>query len=88
MVKGLSRKVVLVKFPELGVFEQAMFVVRDDAAAKQGVSADDVINEACRIAQNHSPRALRKGRSLPGLAYFLTGGASVGAAWILVALFG
>ncbi len=81
MVKGLSRRVVMVRYPEAGVFEQALFFVRDDAASARGITADDVVAEACRISQNHSRPRARK--NLPPLVYSLIGGAAVGAAWVL-----
>ena len=71
----------MVRYPEAGVFEQALFVVRDDAATARGITADDVIAEACRISQNHTRIPSRK--NLPPLVYSIIGGAAVGAAWIL-----
>ncbi|MDR1668460.1 MAG: hypothetical protein LBR76_00690 [Oscillospiraceae bacterium] len=86
MVKGLSRRVVMVRYPEAGVFEQALFVVRDDAASLRGITADDVVAEACRISQNHAHRRARK--NLPPLAYTAIGGAAVGLAWALSFILG
>ena len=82
MVKGLSRRVVMVRYPEAGVFEQALFFVRDDAAAARGVSADEVLAEACRIAQRQTG-AGRARKRWPPLAYLLLGAGSVGAAWLV-----
>ncbi|MCL2004272.1 MAG: phage tail protein [Oscillospiraceae bacterium] len=79
MVKGLSRRVVMVRYPEAGVFEQALFVVRDDASVSRGVTADDVLAEACRIAQRQTGANKRK--RWPPLAYALLGAGSVGLAW-------
>ncbi len=81
MVKGLSRRVVMVRYPEAGVFEQALFVVRDDAAASRGVSADEVIAEACRIAGNHAAGGKRK--RLPPIVYTLIGSGVTGAVWLV-----
>jgi hypothetical protein len=82
MVKGLSRRVVMVRYPEAGVFEQALFVVRDDAAVSRGITSDDVIAEACRIAQRHSNSAKQRKR-WPPLAYTMMGACGVGAAWVV-----
>ena len=82
MVKGLSRRVVMVRYPEAGVFEQALFVVRDDASSVRGVSADEVLAEACRIAQRQAGGGGIKSRKRwPPLAYLLLGAGSVGIAW-------
>lgn len=86
MVKGLSRRVVMVRFPEAGVFEQAIFVVRDDAAARKGVSAERVIQEACDAAQGFIRPSVKRGRHWPPLVYALSGAAGVGAAWLVSAL--
>jgi hypothetical protein len=58
--------------------------VRDDAASSRGITADDVVAEACRISQNHSRAKVRK--NLPPLVYTLLGGSAVGAAWLLSVL--
>jgi len=81
MVKGLSRRVVMVRYPEAGVFEQALFVVRDDASVSRGVSADEVLAEACRIAQRQTGVAKTRKR-WPPLAYTLIGAGGVGTAWL------
>ena len=38
MVKGLTRRVVIVDTPDPNLFEQAIFIVRNEAFAKEGVS--------------------------------------------------
>jgi hypothetical protein len=85
VVKGLSRRVVMVRYPETGVFEQALFVVRDDASASRGVTADEVLAEACRIAQRQS--FSKKGKNRPPLIYMLYGAGGVGIVWAASWLF-
>jgi hypothetical protein len=77
----------MVRYPEAGVFEQALFVVRDDAAVSRGVTADEVLAEACRIAQRQSGSA-RKRKHRPPLVYMLLGAGGVGVAWAVSWLFG
>ena len=48
MVKGLAKRVVVVKSPDKQLFEEAIFILKEDAAA--GVSAQDVVSQAQRIA--------------------------------------
>ena len=45
MVKGISRRVVVVRPESGGPFEQAIFLVRDPAFPR-----GDAVREACRIA--------------------------------------
>jgi hypothetical protein len=80
MVKGLSRRVVMVRYPEAGVFEQALFVVRDDASVSRGVTSDDVLAEACRIAQRQIGSSKMRKR-MPPLVYMLLGAGGTGLAW-------
>ena len=46
MVKGISRQVVVVKPQEAGLFEQAIFLIRDGAIPKQGITEEDILREA------------------------------------------
>jgi hypothetical protein len=49
MVKGISRRVIVVDSPDSQLFEQAIFIVKNDALP--GVTDQQVLGEACRIAQ-------------------------------------
>ena len=50
MVKGISRRVVVIDSPDQRYFEQAIFLVRN--AAGQGVTAQELVEEARRVARN------------------------------------
>ena len=45
MVKGVSRQVIVVPSPDPELFEQAIFILRDDAVAK-GVSDEMLLKQA------------------------------------------
>ncbi len=82
MVKGVSRRVVVVR-PERGdLFEQAIFIVRD--GEREGRSPDDILREACVIAEECTHR--RRSRVLPALMSAAAGAAAVGAAWLTTAI--
>ena len=49
MVKGISRRVVVVDSPDQRFFEQAIFIVRNDAAG-EGVTARELVEEALKMA--------------------------------------
>ena len=53
MVKGISRRVVVVDAPEHRFFEQAIFIVRNDAAG-EGVTSRELVEEARRVAHNYA----------------------------------
>ena len=51
MVKGLSKHVVVIKSPDKNLFEEAIFILKEGAA--QGLSAQDVVHQAQRIAAGY-----------------------------------
>ena len=52
MVKGTSRRVIVVDSPDTELFEQAIFIVRNDAAVGSGgVTSQQVVDQAIRIAK-------------------------------------
>ena len=53
MVKGTTRQVILVKSPDPKLFEEAIFLVREEALAREGVSADQVIRQARQAADGY-----------------------------------
>lgn len=85
MVKGISRRVVVVDSPDQRFFEQAIFFVRNDAAG-QGVTARELVDEARRIARNYAgtsqSRFSRFWRALSPLLCALLGASAVAAAWV------
>lgn len=74
MVKGISRQVVLVHSPETELFEQAIFILKDNA---QGVSDDMLLKEAKRII-NHP----KKKRSFYGPLWACGGALVTGIIWL------
>ena len=89
MVKGISRRVVVVDSPDQRFFEQAIFIVRNDAAG-EGVTSRELVEEAKRVARScaggsHS-RLSRAWRDLSPALYTLMGAAGIGLVWMVVAL--
>ena len=56
MVKGTSRRVIVVDSPDPKLIEQAIFIVKNDAFSKDGVTSQQVLGEACRIARGYAAR--------------------------------
>ena len=88
MVKGISRRVIVVDSPDPHIFEQAIFIVRNDAA-EEGVSSQELVQQAVRIAKNYT-RSLnappkRRPHLVPLLSALLGGGA-IGLIWLLAVL--
>lgn len=87
MVKGVSRRIVVVRAPEQKMFEEAIFILRDDALQK-GVTAEDVVAQACSIAshylkENHDGRLRHIAH---GLICGGAGAALCGIIWLLTAV--
>ena len=49
MVKGISRQVIVVKGAEQALFEQAIFILKDRAVGKRGVTDAQLLREADRL---------------------------------------
>ena len=88
MVKGISRQVVVIDSPDQKLFEQAIFIVRNDAL-RDGVTPRALVQEARRVARNctdERPRQTLWNQCLPWLTAFV-GGGCVGVVWLLVTFF-
>ena len=89
MVKGISRRVVVVDSPDQRYFEQAIFIVRNDAAG-EGVTAQALVEEAWRVARNYAGgdhgRFSRAWRELTPAVYTLIGAGGIGLVWMLASL--
>ena len=84
MVKGITRQVILVKSPDPRLFEEAIFIVKEEALAREGVSADQVLKEARQAADGY----LRQGKAwnrrlerLPAYAWGAVGAARAALGW-------
>ena len=74
MVKGTSRRVIVVESPDPKLFEQAIFIVRNDAFCQEGVTSQQVLGEACRIARRCSEGQEKKVRGkVPGWCWTAAG---------------
>ncbi len=81
MVKGNTRQVIVVKAPDGKLFEQALFLLREDALEKCGVGEAELLEEARRVADTYTaPRAARRHRFSP-LLWSALGAAPVALAW-------
>ena len=43
MVKGISRRVIVVESPDPRVFDQAIFILRNDILSEDGVSSRQLV---------------------------------------------
>lgn len=84
MVKGISRRVIVVDSPDPHIFEQAIFILRGDGG---GISQQQLVDQAVRIAKSYSrTHNLPRRRIFTSALWALCGGAIIGLIWLLVAL--
>ena len=78
MVKGVSRQVIVVKSPEPQLFEQAIFILRDDAP-QDGITDEMLLREAQAVAKASQKRKWYAS----GPAWACAGAASTALVWLL-----
>ena len=85
MVKGISRQVIVVQSPEPKMFEQAIFILNDNAIG-EGITDDALLKEAQRAIRGSDKQPKKRHFYLYG-AVWATGGALLTAiVWLLTAL--
>ena len=89
MVKGISRRVIVVDSPDPRVFDQAIFILRNDVLEGDGVSSLLLVDQAVRIAKSYTRCQVlpppKRHRLTPAIAAML-GGGLMGLVWLVVAL--
>ena len=80
MVKGVSRQVIVVHAPEPKLFEQAIFILRDDVG--EGVTDEQLLKEAQLAIRSSSQR--KRHIYLYGAVWAAGGALLTGLAWCLV----
>ena len=75
MVKGISRQVILVDSPETKLFEQAIFILKDNA---DGITDDMLLKEARKMI--HKP--MNRSRFY-GPAWACVGALATGILWLI-----
>ena len=82
MVKGVSRQVIVVQSPDRKLFEQAIFILRDDAS-RQGITEEMLLREARQTIRSSK-------RQLPvasGPIWACGGAMATALVWLLTSIF-
>jgi hypothetical protein len=91
VVKGVTHRVVVVKSPDK-LFEEAIFVIRDDVLFGLGADKDKILKEARRIADSYVKGRNRIGKrfisKFPAPFFTAVGAAAAGVAWFALRLLG
>lgn len=85
MVKGISRQVIMVHSPDPKLFEQAIFILKDEAVA-QGITEELLLKEARQVLRSGGAKARKPRLWYYGPVWAAGGAMLTGAAWLIYAL--
>ena len=83
MVKGISRQVIVVQAPEPKLFDQAIFILRDNMG--EGITDEALLKEAQRAIQDTDKGARKRHLWLYGAFWAAAGALLMGLAWLVTA---
>ena len=86
MVKGISRQVIVVHSPDKKLFEQAIFILNENAVDRNGITDEMLLKEAQQSIRNPG-NGKRKRGAVSGPAWACGGAMLTGIAWLLSLLF-
>ena len=81
MVKGISRQVIVVQTPEPKLFEQAIFILKDDMG--DGITDEALLKEAQKVIQGSGRQHKKRGFYLYAAVWASAGAAMTGIVWLL-----
>ncbi len=82
MVKGVSRQVIVVHSPDPKLFDQAIFILRDDVVGAEGITDEKLLQEAKALIRNPSQRK-RRPWYVHGPIWAGLGAAAASGIWLL-----
>ncbi len=88
MVKGVSRRVIVIKSPNLHLFDEAIFIVKEDVLREGGVSGNEIIKQAQEVADNYVRQHLHKRllSKVPAPVFAFFGAAFTALIWLITQL--
>lgn len=78
MVKGISRQVIVLNTPEPKLFEQAIFILKDDM---EGVTDEVLLKEAQQILHSREKSGRKRHIWLYGAFWAAAGALATAAVW-------
>ena len=85
MVIGISRQVIVVHSPDQKLFDQAIFILNDDAIGKDGITDEMLLKSADKLLRDSTGKNRRR-KTLYGPAWACGGGLMIGLIWLLTVL--
>ena len=85
VVKGISRQVIVVHSPDQKLFDQAIFILKDEAVGKEGVTDEMLLKAANKLLNSSNPN-----KKIPltsyGAVWACAGALLTGLAWLITVL--
>ena len=85
MVKGLSRQVIVVHSPDQKLFDQAIFILKDEAVGKEGVTDEMLLKSADKLLRS-SQNGKKPSLALYGWVWACAGALLTGLVWLITAI--
>jgi hypothetical protein len=85
MVKGVSRQVIVVHSPDPKMFDQAIFILKDEVVNNNGITDEALMKEAKRLISAGSA-GKRSSQRLFGPLWACVGALIMGFVWLLSVL--
>ena len=83
MVKGITRQVIVVKGPDQKLFDQAIFLVREDALTDGEITEEALLKEAKIVCKSTDSKQIY----LKKLLWAACGAIITGGIWLISTLF-
>lgn len=85
MVKGISRQVIVLEAPDPKLFEQAIFILRDDAVG-EGITDEMLMKQARQAIRSPERPGKKHHLYLYGAVWAAAGSALTAFIWLLTCL--
>lgn len=82
MVKGISRQVIVVHSPDPKLFEQAIFILKEDAVGQEGITDEALLKEAGQALNSRKSKRF----AMAGPVWACGGALVTGLVWLVSAL--
>ena len=86
MVQGVSRQVIVVQSPDPKLFDQAIFILKDDAVG-EGITDEKLLQEARKAIRGPERQGKQRRLYLCGPVWAAGGALATGMVWLLTWLF-
>ncbi len=87
VIKGISKRIIVVKSPDPKIFEQAIFIVREDFVGQTGISQRELMRQAKHAADSFVKNSPAQSRLIPwlrGVMYAVAGAGAAALAWVMM----